>query len=150
MSKTQSQNKANRNSSCQIQAIQSSYPSQLYCALNLTPARRNSPASIKPNKTIHTQNLTKENCSKISAGPSNISTYLQCDEAFERRALGQPSNSNQDTVAQYLKEWEEQWMVMTTKEAKYTLWDKLLLLLGIGCAIPCSTRRIRKSPCIKG
>jgi hypothetical protein len=117
MSKTQSQNKAYRNSSCPIQAIQSSYLSQLYCAINLTPTHRNSPASIKED-TIHRQNLTTENCSKIPPGPSNISIYLQCDEAFERRALGQPSNNNQDTIAQYLEEWEKRWKVMTTEEAK--------------------------------
>lgn len=68
--------------------------------------------------TTHTQYLTIENYSKIPPGPSNISTYLQCDEGFERRALGQPSNRNQDTVAQYLEEWEKQWMVMTTNEEK--------------------------------
>lgn len=68
--------------------------------------------------TTHKQNLTTENCSKIRSGPSIISTYLQCDEAFERRALGKPSNRDQETVAQYLREWEKQWMVMTTNEAK--------------------------------
>jgi hypothetical protein len=118
MSKTRSQNKAYRNSSCPIQAIQSSYPSQPYCAINLPPARRNSPASIRTDTTTHTQSLTTENCFKIRPGPSNISTYLRRDEAFERRALGQPSNRNQDTVAQYLEEWEKQWVVMTTNEAK--------------------------------
>src|SRR5450432_1066741 len=110
--------KTHRNSLCRIQAIQSSYPSQSYCAINLTPARRNSPATIKTEMTTQTQNLTTENCSKIRPGPSNLSTYRQCDEAFERRALGQPSNRNQDTVAQYLEEWEKQWMPMTTNEAK--------------------------------
>jgi hypothetical protein len=118
MSETQGQNKAYRNSSCPIQAIQSSYPSQPYCAINLNPARRNSPASIRTDTTTQTQNLTTENRSKIRPGPSNISTYLQCDEAFERRALGQPSNRNQDTVAQCLEEWEKQWKIMIINEAK--------------------------------
>jgi hypothetical protein len=118
MSKTQRQNKAYRNSSCPIQAIQSSYPSQPYCAINLTPARRNSPASIRADTKTHTQYLTTENYSKILPGPSNTSTYLQCDEAFERRAIGQPSNRKQDNVAQYLEEWGKEWMVMTTNEAK--------------------------------
>jgi hypothetical protein len=73
---------------------------------------------MRTDTTTDTQNLTTENCSKIRPGPSNFSTYLQCDEAFERRALGQPSNRNQNTVAQYLEEWEKEWMAVTTNEAK--------------------------------
>jgi hypothetical protein len=99
--------KAYRNSTCPIQAIQSSYPLQPYCAIKLTLARRNSPAPIKAGTTAHKQNLTPENCSKVPIGPSNLSTYLQCDQAFERTALGLRSNRDQDTLAQFLEEMGE-------------------------------------------
>jgi hypothetical protein len=48
-----------------------------------------------------------ENCSKVPPGPSNLSTYLQCDQSFERTALGLRSNRNQGTLAQFLKEMGE-------------------------------------------
>jgi hypothetical protein len=65
--------------------------------------------------TTQTQNVTHQNCSKIPPRLSNLITYLQRDEAFERRLIGQPAPPDRDAVAQDLDKWEKQWSAMITK-----------------------------------
>jgi hypothetical protein len=54
------------------------------------------------------QGLTRENCSQIPPGPSNLTTYLERDEAHERRSIGQPATPDPGAVAQDLDAWERQ------------------------------------------
>jgi hypothetical protein len=71
--------------------------------------------SVTTGTTTQTRNLTTETRSEIPSRHSSLSAYLGCDEAFERRSIGQPSYRNRDTVARELWEWERLWKAMSAK-----------------------------------
>jgi hypothetical protein len=68
------------------------------------------------NRKTETQNPTPENRSQVPEGPSNLWTYLQRDESFERTALGETSARHPDAVARDLEEWERQWNALGQRD----------------------------------
>jgi hypothetical protein len=66
--------------------------------------------------TAQSQDHTQENCSQIPEGPSNLTSYLQRDEYFERRSIGEPAPQDANATAQNLNDWERHWKSTTTNQ----------------------------------